>query len=125
VTRRLQPADDGEAAARAEGRRFANSPLGWALTAVGIVGLVALSFVSPFAALGVAVALAGVEAVDQLRKRFAGGPWLVEAKPSGPERDRVWRIPGRRRSAAAVREVAQALERGHAEPDIRGAERLK
>ena len=130
VTRRLEPAfdgaDAGEVAAREEGRRFASSPLGWTLTAIGIVGLIALSFLSAFAALGVALALAAVELADQARKRLGvGRAWLVEATPAPPGGDRAWRVIGRRRSAAAVRKVAAALERGRPDPDPGSAARLR
>jgi hypothetical protein len=125
VSRRPEPAGDSEAetARREEGRRFASSPLGWTLTAVGIVGLVVLSFVSPFAALGAVLVLAAVEVVDQLRRRRGRGSWLVEASSAARGLDHAWRVAGRRQSAAAVREVAAALERGDADPDLPGADR--
>lgn len=122
VSRRREPRDDAPDTGRRAQQRFWNGPAGWSLSAVAIAGFVGLSLLSPIAALVVAALLVAVELADQARRLC--GPWLVEARASGPERSLVWRVEGRRRSEAAVDEVAGALARGRESPDVGGGERL-
>jgi hypothetical protein len=124
VRRRREPSDDvPDDDERKEQRRFWNSPAGWVVTAVAAAGFVALSLLSPIAALVAATVLVAVEVADQVRRR--SGPWLVEATASGgPRPDLVWRVAGLRRSRHVVDEVARALERGQTSLDPPGAARV-
>jgi hypothetical protein len=118
VARRREPVK----AADVERRGFFDTPLGWLVSLAAIAAFVGVFVVSELAALVLAATLAVVEIVDQVRK--AGGPWLVEAQPSGSEPRLQWRVHGWRRSRHVVEEVAQALEGGHAAIVPAGAERL-
>ncbi len=118
VGRRREPleAPDGER------RGFFDTPLGWLVSLAAVAVLVGVFVVSELAALVLVATLAVAEIVDQVRK--AGGPWLVEAEPSGSERSLQWRVQGWRRSRQVVEEVARGLEGGHGDIAPAGTERL-
>ncbi|HXV57872.1 MAG TPA: hypothetical protein VD704_08390 [Gaiellaceae bacterium] len=124
ATRREPRGEEGEPdAAEAERKRFWDGPQGWLLSLVAIAGLVALSFVSPIAAVVLAASLAVAELVDGAWKRLRR-PWLVEASSDGLQHDRAWRVAGPLRARRAAGEVARALERGYADWDPPDATRL-
>ena len=90
---------------------------------MAVAALVGLSFLSPIATLAVFALLVVAEVVDSAHRW--SGPWLVEATAAGgPRPDIVWRAADRRRSREVADEVAGALERGQADRDVPGAERL-
>jgi hypothetical protein len=120
VGRRREPVE----AVDVEGRGFFDTQLGWLVSLAAIAAFVGVFVVSELAALVLAATLAVVELVDQVRK--AGGPWLVEAQPSGsePGQSLRWRVHGWRRSRQVVEEVARSLEGGHGDIAPAGTERL-
>lgn len=122
VSRRREPSDDALDEEDEQRKSFWNSPVGWAISAVAVAAFVVLWILSSIAGLVVAGILLAVELVDRFWRR--GGPWLVEATASGAQKGLAWRVAGRRRSAQVVDEVARALERGQADLDPPGAERV-
>ena len=119
VSRRREPGDDAP-----DESEFAKGPVGWAVTAVLIVLLIGVSFVTAWAAVVVATVLAAVEALSWIAGQRRQ-PWLVEATAPGREHDHAWRVVGRRRSRQVEAEVAHALERGQVDVSPPAAERLR
>ena len=122
MSRRREPSDDAPDEEDEQRKSFWNSPVGWAISAVAVAAFVVLWILSSIVGLVVAGILLAVELVDRFWRR--GGSWLVEATASGAQKGLAWRVAGRRRSAQVVDEVARALERGQADLDPPGAERV-